>query len=91
MVEGGPATARAFLHDCQVDRALFVYAPLTFETPILSQLSRIDFEQAGLEQIHHSFLGVDHVEYWSRPNLPWPDYKDGSEEQEEEDVELFWP
>ena len=89
MVEGGPATARMFLQDRRVDRAIFVYAPLTFEMPIPSQLSRIDFEQAGLEPIHHSSLGVDHVEYWSRPSLPWPANDNGLEERG--DMESYWP
>jgi riboflavin biosynthesis pyrimidine reductase len=72
MVEGGPATARVFLNEQMVDRAIFVYAPMKFQEPIPSHLSQSDMEQAGLEMINESKLGVDRVEYWCRPGLKWP-------------------
>eukprot|EP00429_Kryptoperidinium_foliaceum_P032588 CAMPEP_0176142212 /NCGR_PEP_ID=MMETSP0120_2-20121206/72346_1 /TAXON_ID=160619 /ORGANISM="Kryptoperidinium foliaceum, Strain CCMP 1326" /LENGTH=106 /DNA_ID=CAMNT_0017478425 /DNA_START=8 /DNA_END=325 /DNA_ORIENTATION=- len=64
MVEGGPTTARQFLAEKQVDRAILVYAPMNFEIPLPSNLNRESFEEAGLELIRESTVGVDRVEYW---------------------------
>lgn len=72
MVEGGPTTARWFLKEQLVDRAILITAPLCFKEPLLSNLSSADFIRAGLEWIGTSTVGVDTVQYWSRPNLPWP-------------------
>jgi len=85
MVEGGPATAKVFLHGGIVDRAIFVYAPMKFEIPIPSNLSHEDFVKAGLQQIRQSDMGVDHVEYWIRPDLVWPQVNDI------EGTVDFWP
>lgn len=72
MVEGGPTTVRQFLEERLVDRAIVVHAPIQFQQPSLSGLTRQDFEHAGLELIHEGNLGVDRVAYWSRPGLSWP-------------------
>jgi riboflavin-specific deaminase-like protein len=72
MVEGGPQTARYFLEDNMVDRAILVTAPLCFKEPLSSNMSAATFAQAGLEKVGSGTLGVDQVEYWSRPDLPWP-------------------
>jgi riboflavin-specific deaminase-like protein len=72
MVEGGPNTARSFLEEGMVDRAILVHAPLCFKEPLLSNLSASCFDEAGLRRLGEGTLGVDHVEYWSRPELPWP-------------------
>ena len=72
MVEGGPATARQFLEEGLVDRAILVYAPMMFKVPAPSNLAHDDFKAAGLELLGEYFLGVDRVECWSRPGLAWP-------------------
>jgi len=89
MVEGGPTTARQFLQDHLVDRAIIIYAPIHFREPAPSHLTSKDFVAAGLELIHIQQEGagdsndddfdndndknVDRIEYWSRPGLPWPE------------------
>lgn len=72
MVEGGPMTARQFLKEGIVDRAILVHASINFKEPLPSNLSSANFEEAGLKCVGEGTLGVDRVEYWSRPELPWP-------------------
>jgi riboflavin biosynthesis pyrimidine reductase len=72
MLEGGAATARRFLEHKMVDRAIVVHAPLTFKEPLQSNISKSSLEEAGLELVGTSMIGVDTVEYYSRPGLPWP-------------------
>jgi riboflavin-specific deaminase-like protein len=71
MIEGGPTTAQMFLTAGLVDRCIIVMAPVTFQEPILSGIS--------VEQLSRTFArigcrssGVDTVEYWSKPDVPWP-------------------
>jgi riboflavin biosynthesis pyrimidine reductase len=75
MVEGGPATARAFLNAGLIDRCLVVRAPLVrFERPLLA--GGLDdgtiLQRSGLVWLGTEPSGVDVVDYWSRPGLPWP-------------------
>ena len=72
MVEGGPATARAFLHDRVVDRAILVRAPLEFQIPVPAELDEDTMKTAGLNMIGTTEMGGDVVEYWSRDGLQWP-------------------
>lgn len=72
MVEGGPRTARQFLEEGQVDRAIVVRAPLSFKEPLPSNMSPSTFQEAGLELIASSMNDVDTVDYWCRPDLSWP-------------------
>lgn len=72
MVEGGPNTALNFLKDGAVDRAILVYAPISFKDPLLSNISTTILDQAGLEPIGSYTLGVDSVKCFSRPNIEWP-------------------
>lgn len=72
MVEGGPVTARAFLQEKLVDRALLVKAPLCFRKPLPSGLDNSVMETAGLLKLGSYPSGDDEVECWSRPSLPWP-------------------
>jgi riboflavin biosynthesis pyrimidine reductase len=72
MVEGGPNTALQFLKDGTVDRAILVYAPISFKDPLLSSISTTILDQAGLEPIGKYTLGVDSVKCLSRPNIQWP-------------------
>jgi diaminohydroxyphosphoribosylaminopyrimidine deaminase / 5-amino-6-(5-phosphoribosylamino)uracil reductase len=71
MIEGGPTTAQMFLNAGIVDRCITIMAPVTFQEPILSGIS--------VEQLSRTFArigclssGVDTVEYWSKPGVPWP-------------------
>ena len=73
MLEGGPATARAFLAKGLVDRAVLVRAPMTFQEPYDSELSNRAFKDAGLEPLGSYPCGDDHIDCWSRPGLPWPE------------------
>lgn len=72
MVEGGPLTARQFLSDMQVDRALIVKAPLCFREPLPAGLSENVLESAGLVKLGSIPSDVDEIDCWSRPGLPWP-------------------
>ena len=72
MVEGGPATARAFLEAHVVDRAILVRAPIEFEIPVPAQMDVNTLKSAGLQMIGTAAMGGDNVEYWTRDGLPWP-------------------
>jgi riboflavin-specific deaminase-like protein len=74
MVEGGPATAQAFLRAGTVDRCILVRAStVRFVEPLASGITETDLQQAGLQKLGTSVSGgVDQLEYWSRPDLTWP-------------------
>eukprot|EP00986_Skeletonema_menzelii_P003445 scaffold1049_cov152-Skeletonema_menzelii.AAC.16 len=72
MVEGGPATARAFLHDGVVDRAILVRAPVQFQMPVRALMDEDTMKTAGLNMIGTTEMGGDVVEYWTREGLEWP-------------------
>lgn len=72
MVEGGPATARAFLDAGVVDRAILVRAPIEFEIPVPALIDEHTLRSAGLNMIGTAAMGGDNVEYWTRDGLPWP-------------------
>ena len=72
MVEGGPVTASNFLQDGLVDRAILVKAPIRFQEPIPSGMTKETFQKAGLELIGSRSSGVDTIEYWARPGDSWP-------------------
>lgn len=71
MVEGGPDTARRFLEEKMIDRAIVVRAPLCFKDPLPSNMSNNTFQDAGLIFVRSEKLGVDTIEYWSREG-DWP-------------------
>lgn len=73
MVEGGPATARAFLEARAVDRAILVKAPVEFEIPVPAHIDEKTMKSAGLKLIGDDVMGGDNIEYWTRNGLPWPD------------------
>lgn len=72
MVEGGPATARAFLHAGVVDRAILVRAPVQFQIPVPAQMDEDTMKATGLNFIGKTEMGGDVVEYWTREGLEWP-------------------
>jgi len=72
MVEGGPATARAFLDAGAVDRAILVRAPVEFQVPVPAGINVETLLKAGLEMIGTTEMGGDIVEYWTRKGLLWP-------------------
>jgi riboflavin-specific deaminase-like protein len=76
MVEGGPATAKRFLDERLVDRALIVRSPrICFSNPATSIPAGMDaprLQQAGLEFLGSVWSEGDIIECWSRPGLPWP-------------------
>lgn len=72
MVEGGPATARAFLDARLVDRAILVRAPIEFEIPVPAEMDTKAMNRAGLQLIGTSDMGGDTVEYWTRNGSSWP-------------------
>jgi riboflavin-specific deaminase-like protein len=72
MVEGGPATARVFLEEKMVDRAILIRAPVDFKEPFPSHMTHKTLQDAGLQFLGSSLCDGDTVEYWSRPNLQWP-------------------
>jgi len=81
MVEGGPATAIAFLNEKVVDRAIFIRAPLDFIDPVPSHLSNEIMKSAGLELLRKETCGDDIVEFWSRVGLPWPTGNEGEPQE----------
>ena len=72
MVEGGPATARAFLEAGVVDRAILVRAPVQFQIPVPAEMNEETLGIAGLEMIGSGDMGGDTVEYWVRKGSTWP-------------------
>ena len=74
MVEGGPATAQAFLRASTVDRCILVRAStVRFVEPLASGITDSVLQQAGLQKLGTSVSGcVDQLEYWSRPDQTWP-------------------
>ena len=72
MVEGGPATARAFLDAGVVDRAILVKAPIKFNIPVPAGMNESTLIRAGLQLIGTGSMGGDTIEYWTRNGLPWP-------------------
>lgn len=74
MVEGGPATARAFLEANCVDRCILVKAPnVTFREPLPSGITdAVLQQQASLVRLGTIDSGGDAMECWSRPGVPWP-------------------
>mmetsp|Transcript_5234 Transcript_5234/g.5448 ORF Transcript_5234/g.5448 Transcript_5234/m.5448 type:complete len:203 (+) Transcript_5234:1112-1720(+) len=81
MVEGGPATALAFLRNNLVDRAIIVKAPIQFKDPVPSSISEKEICQAGLVKLGQMDSGGDTIEWWSRPERAWPISDDS----------LWWP
>jgi riboflavin-specific deaminase-like protein len=79
LVEGGPRTARQFLEEQMVDRAIVVEAPMTFANGLPSIINATTMQEAGLEQINSFMLDVDRVTCYSRPNLPWPENKNSND------------
>ena len=51
MVEGGAQTARLFLQEQQVNRAIIVRAPIQFQTPLPSYIDETVLAAAGLLQV----------------------------------------
>lgn len=72
MVEGGPATARTFLHAGVVDRAILVRAPVEFQIPVPARMDEDTMKANGLNFIGKTEMGGDVVEYWTREGLEWP-------------------
>lgn len=72
MVEGGPATARAFLQAGVVDRAILVRAPIEFQMPVRALFDEGTMKAVGLNMIGTTEMGGDAVEYWTREGLEWP-------------------
>jgi riboflavin biosynthesis pyrimidine reductase len=72
MVEGGPTTARLFLDDNLIDRAILVRAPIQFKTPIPAGFNEEKLKEAGLVLIGNEIMGGDTVEYWVREGMEWP-------------------
>jgi len=77
MVEGGPATARSFLSEGLVDRAILVRAPVKFIEPVPSFMSEDTLQQAGLSKLGmvDSVFDGDNIDYWTRPGMSWPTEK----------------
>jgi len=76
MVEGGPNTALSFLKDGTVDRAILVYAPIEFKEPLMSNMSTVTLNEAGLEEVGSYSCGVDTIKCFSRPDESWPSIED---------------
>jgi len=72
MVEGGPHTALGFLRHGLVDRVILVRAPMCFQQPLESGITKEVLQESGLVCRGTGTLGMDQVEYWSRPELSWP-------------------
>ena len=76
LIEGGPTTA---LHCLDiVDRILLIRAPIQFQNqPVVSShMSNELLQERGFVCLGKALSpadgGVDTLEYWTRPNMPWP-------------------
>eukprot|EP00635_Sarcinochrysidales_sp_CCMP3193_P006055 CAMPEP_0118918084 /NCGR_PEP_ID=MMETSP1166-20130328/17699_1 /TAXON_ID=1104430 /ORGANISM="Chrysoreinhardia sp, Strain CCMP3193" /LENGTH=232 /DNA_ID=CAMNT_0006858329 /DNA_START=14 /DNA_END=709 /DNA_ORIENTATION=- len=78
MVEGGPTTARTFLKENLVDRAVVVRSPITFKDPVPSHIDANLLRNAGLAFLGKHTWGLhDDVSMWARPQLrPNPTFWD---------------
>lgn len=72
MVEGGASLASAFLNAGLVHRVIIITAPILFQDPVPSGINDCLLRESGLSKIGEYSLGVDVVQCWSRPGLPWP-------------------
>jgi riboflavin-specific deaminase-like protein len=72
MLEGGPNTARKFLDEGMVDRAIIVHTSVSFKAPLPSHMSPSTFEDSGLVLVGSSKSGVDRIDYYARPGEDWP-------------------
>ena len=74
MVEGGPATARSFLAERLVDRAIIIQAPMEFDqSPVPSGMREATLAEAGLFEIaRHRLWGPDSASLWAREGAVWP-------------------
>lgn len=72
LLEGGPITAKKFLQQGLIDRAIIITTEADFSQPYHLGISPEDFTTCGLTQIIHTNWGEDSVKMWSRPNLDWP-------------------
>jgi riboflavin biosynthesis pyrimidine reductase len=72
MIEGGPKTAQQFLQSKLIDRCILVHAPVQFNDPVLSNITPSVLQSSNLIQLGSIQSGTDTIEYWSRPDLPWP-------------------
>lgn len=77
MVEGGASTAKAFLREGQVDRAIIVRAPIRFQEPLASDIDEGTLTDAGLVKLgsvggdgDDTFDG-DTVDYWVKEGEAW--------------------
>lgn len=76
MVEGGPVTARNFLKEKLVDRAIIVRAgspSVQFKKPLDSGIDDAFLKSSGLTFLGTEECGIDKMEYWSRDGPgSWP-------------------
>jgi riboflavin-specific deaminase-like protein len=74
MVEGGPTIARSFLKQKLMDRVILIQArKVEFRDPFPSEMTEGTLEQSGLILVGQLEGGNgDSIQYWSRPDLPWP-------------------
>ncbi|MBJ03235.1 MAG: riboflavin biosynthesis protein RibD [Euryarchaeota archaeon] len=72
LVEGGPTVWRQFIEEGLVDRAIIIQTSNTLGDGPTSGVSDSKLNQAGLNLIEKTTWGEDSVQFWSRPNLPWP-------------------
>ena len=91
MIEGGPFTARAFLSEKLVDRAILIKAPISFEEPLLSEIDNLMLENTGLIFLGSRLSQGDVIEYWSRPGCPWPVSTIDADSSEQAGPNFEWP
>ena len=72
LLEGGPTTAKHFLHAGVVDRAIIIRTDSSFEDGLPLGISDHDFITADLEPSGVTDWGGDSVHLWSRNGLSWP-------------------
>ena len=72
LVEGGPIVWGQFIDEQLVDRAIVIQAPTDLGEGPMSGINDSKLIDAGLEMIEQVTWGDDSVQFWTRPNLPWP-------------------
>ncbi len=72
LIEGGPSAWSSFLDGDLVDRAIVIRAPVDLGNGPGAGIDSGRLEEAGLRLEREFDSGVDRVQAWSRPDLPWP-------------------
>eukprot|EP00640_Fibrocapsa_japonica_P002396 CAMPEP_0113939926 /NCGR_PEP_ID=MMETSP1339-20121228/6145_1 /TAXON_ID=94617 /ORGANISM="Fibrocapsa japonica" /LENGTH=274 /DNA_ID=CAMNT_0000943571 /DNA_START=157 /DNA_END=981 /DNA_ORIENTATION=- /assembly_acc=CAM_ASM_000762 len=72
MLEGGPETAKKFLSQGQITRAIIIKADVEFKDPVPSGIDEEVLKSAGLEFVGTTKYGPDTAYCWKKAGTEWP-------------------